>query len=161
MNHHLSQDDKARWLLGQSRPEEDAHVRNCATCTAELKEFRSAVSTFQSAMKTWSQQEMFPTLAGADDKPAWFGLAKVPAAAWALITVMAAGLFLLPAVWNSKVSPTEVAPAPESQRDDVRLMESVATHLARPLPRPMERVLVLFPDKESTSMDINKREEVR
>jgi len=160
MNQHLSQDEKARWLMGQSRPEEESHVRNCPRCTAELMEFRAAVSTFQGAMKTWSQQEMFPTLVGTD-KPSWFGLARIPAPAWVLITAMAAGMLLLPVVWNPRVPPPEIAPAPETEtNNDVRLMEAVATHLARPLPSPMERVLVLFPEQDAGSV-VNEREEVR
>src|SRR4030095_8760995 len=110
-------------------------------------------------MRNWSQQEMFPTLAGADDKPSGFALARVPAPAWALIAAMAAGMLLLPAAWHTNAPPPNVAPVPETQTEnDVRLMEAVATHLARPLPSPMERVLVLFPEQDDES---NEREEIR
>jgi anti-sigma factor RsiW len=160
MNQHLSQDEKARWLVGQSRPEEEAHVRSCPTCTAELMEFRAAVSTFQGAMKTWSQQETFPRLVGAD-RSLWRALPQLPAPAWALIMAMAAGMFLLPAVWSPRVAPPPVEPAPETKtNNDILLMEAVAAHLARPLPSPMERVLVLFPEQDASS-EVKEREEAR
>jgi len=74
---------------------------------------------------------------------------------------MAAGMLLLPAVWSPRVVPPPVEPAPETQtHNDILLMEAVAAHLARPLPSPMERVLVLFPEQEAGS-EIKEREEVR
>jgi hypothetical protein len=163
MSNHLSQDQMARWVLGQSTAEEEEHGRSCSRCSAELKEIREAVSAFQSVMKNWSEREIVPRL---DETPgasaSALGLRR-PSLRWALA---AAGAALLVAV--SIYRQQEPAPVPESAtqaqvetnagvaastNEDVVLMEEVTTHLARPLPKPMQRVIILLPSEEASMIE--------
>ena len=162
MKDHLSQDQKARWLLGQIRPEEEAHRKTCPQCDSELRHFRDTMTTFQDVMKHWSEREgvwrpedSAEILSWQPKRSSLKGRFALATAGVALVVLFAA----YPRVDVERSEPQE-KPGTVEVNDDVLLMEAVATHLSRPLPAPMERVLALLPSEEA-ALEINEREELR
>jgi hypothetical protein len=111
-------------------------------------------------MKVWSEREGFWQ---ADDAAEILSLQPRPlrVGRWAMAT---AGVVL--AVFFAAYRPGDVTrQEPESPKvpdisEDVRLMEAVATHLSRPMPAPMERVMALLPTEE-LPLELNEREELQ
>lgn len=147
MSNHLSQDQITRCILGQASSEEEQHGRNCLQCREQLIRFTEAMSTFQGAMKSWSEDESLPRLKEIPSPRLGWG--------WVAAGVAVAVLAAIP-VHERKQQQT--SPEPELKSDEM-LMEEVASHLSRPLPMSMERVMVLLPEVEQA--DVPEREEVR
>ena len=160
MSDHLSQDQKARWLLGQASPEEEEHRKNCPLCDSELLHFRQTVGTFQHVMKTWSEREGGWRTDDAAEILSWQPR-RLRTGRLALATAAVALVVLLVAYPRVDVEHQEVPEAsPAVISDDAQLMEAVATHLSRPMPAPMERVLALLPTQEFV-IELTEREELR
>jgi len=150
MSEHLSHDQITKWIAGQSTAEEEQHGLECPECSAALNRFRESVLTFRFAMKDWSEREIVPRL---DETSG--GLLRrhrsQPPLRWALVTMMAALLMGIP-IYEHMRKPATLTEsvtnfqAENAVNDDVRLMEEVNTHLSRPLPLPMERVMALLPN---------------
>jgi hypothetical protein len=113
-------------------------------------------------MNAWSEQESVPTLQSAEDRSPWLVHRSFVSPAWALGAAVVAGLLILPAYWHRSAVP-DPPPIPETiPNSDVALMEAVAAHLSRPLPTPMERVLLLLPNDDALdALNIDQREEIR
>lgn len=159
MTHHLSEEQKSRWLLGQAHHEEDDHVRNCPICKSDLLSFRETMSTFQGVMRTWSEREGAWRLEDTPDVSSWQPRSHRRELRW-ILAAAAAGLLLIPAYWRLDISQREAPSAAVERNDDVRLMEAVTAHLARPISAPMERVIALLP-QQSLAIEANEREEIR
>ena len=163
MSDHLSQDQKARWLLGQTSPEEEEHRKSCPLCDAELLQFRQTVGTFQHVMKTWSEREGGWRTDDAAEILSWQPR-RLRTGRWALASAAVALVVLLVAYPRVDVEHQEQENSPANINrdinDDARLMEAVATHLSRPMPAPMERVLALLPT-EGLALDLSEREDLR
>jgi hypothetical protein len=137
MNNHLTQDQLARWIVGDSGPEERQHVLQCLHCSREVKTFREAVATFQVAMREWSDKEVVPSLHVPAVRMDWSG--------WVAAGLAVGAIGILP--WCAPVEKQEPIVA-TTINEDAQLMEEVAMHLSRPMPVSMERVIALFPEPE-------------
>lgn len=137
MSNHLSQDQMSRCVLGQATSEEDIHGRSCPQCSAELIAFTKAISTFQVVMKDWSAGTRVPQLEKTPGSMWW--------SRWAVAGVAVVVLASIPIY---KQQALQSLPHPQTKSDEL-LMQEVATHLSRPLPMSMERVMVLLPAPES------------
>jgi len=160
MKDHLSPDQKAQYLLGQAGPEEVEHLKRCPECNAEVAQFRDTVGTFQHVMKNWSEREGVWQADDAAEILSWQPR-PVRAGRWVFATAAIALAVFFAAYPSINVTRQE----PETPRvpevnDDVLLMEAVATHLSRPLPAPMERVMALLPTTE-LEPEMIEREELR
>jgi hypothetical protein len=156
MNKHLSSEQLARCFVGGATNEERHHIRECSQCCTELERFDDVVGSFRravraqvehrTALRPSSSMMAFPSV-DATRKPAWRP---------AMATVAAVLFGMLPLLMTETKSP-DVTTKPSPQESDARaLMEAVNIHLLRTLPAPMERVMTLLPQEESTESGGNK-----
>jgi hypothetical protein len=157
MSRHLSPDQMARWILGQSSHEEQEHGQNCASCSAQLIQFQETVSTFQMAMKNWSKLETVPKLEKTPNNSVAWRRLQHPSFRWALVGIAIVVLAVIP-IYKLPQPESERGPVIQTEskariREDVRLMEEVTTRLSHPLPKPMQRVIVLLPSEEASMLE--------
>ena len=153
MNNHLSQDQLSMWILGRSTPEERRHGAECPLCRAELARFEEPVTTFKNVMHEWSDRESLHL----EDVSIF--LRRPPAYVtgelrWAVVA-LAVALFTAIPIYRQVEALRSAANAGPSiaveTSDDVLLMDAVNAHLSRTIPAPMEPILTLIRDSESTT----------
>jgi hypothetical protein len=153
MSDHLSQDQISRCILGQASAEEYEHSRNCPQCRAEVS-LHEPVATFQSVMKEWSEREAVPgfdELQRVSSHPLWLGW---PVLRWAVAGAVVVVLAIIPTFVKNRPESGLESPvtrqAVVESNEDVQLMQEVMVHLSRPIPMPMERVMVLIPSEDAS-----------
>ena len=156
MNEHLSSEQLARCFVGGATNEESHHIRQCSKCSAELERLDGVIGSFRRAVRAEiehrtrlgpSSPMASPFLPDTARKPAWRPAMAVAAAVL---------LGVLPLLMTETKLP-EVMTKPASQQSDAyALMEAVNIHLLRTLPAPMERVMTLLPQEESTESGGNQ-----
>jgi hypothetical protein len=155
MSSHLSQDQLSRCILGQAGPDEQEHSRNCPTCHAEFIRFQESVAAFHGVMKNWSERETIPRF--EEIKGASSRSLRSSSLRWAFAGVAAAVLATLPIYMKEKPEPggesIRAHRVEVEENEDVLLMEEVRTHLSRPIPMPMERVMVLLPTEDASLLE--------
>jgi hypothetical protein len=150
MNEHLSSEQFARCFVGGATDDERNHVRECSKCQTELEQLDGVIGSFRRAVRGRIEQQT--TLRPAPPMPGSLRLAEARNPRWrpAMATAAAVLLGVLPLLMTEGKLPG-VATKPSSQQTDPNaLMESVNIHLLRTIPAPMERVMVLLPQQEST-----------
>ena len=148
MSNHLSQDQLSMCILGRSTPEEQRHARECPECSRELARFHDPVSTFRTVMQDWSDRETVPRLA---DVSVFLTRARRfanPFWRWVPAGLAIIVLTAIPVYIQQRKLQTELE---ESTREDVLLMDAVNAHLSRTIPAPMEPIMALVPQQESTT----------
>jgi len=163
MNNHLSQDQFSMWVLGRSTPEERRHGTECPQCRAELARFEEPVAAFKSAIHDWSDRETVPRL---HEVSAFLRRPPAPVTGelrW-MAVAMAVGLLTAIPIYREaealthRASTTEIVRFPQASlsiaaetNDDVLLMDAVSAHLSRTIPAPMEPIMTLIRDSDSTT----------
>jgi len=125
MKRHLSDRQIASWMTGERTAGEEAHVRACAECGAEVARLESAVAAFRGSVREWS--------AGAAVRSS-APLALRLVFAIAMLAILA-GVPIYRTVERQRRA--------ERARADALLLEQVDAGLARPVPAPMEPLLTL------------------
>ena len=147
MNNHLSQTQLSMWILGRSTPEERRHGAECPQCRAELARFEEPVMAFKNSMCEWSDREAVPNLQEVSmflrRPPAYINSLR-----WAAVAMAGALLIAIP-IYREIHAPTQRAATTEA--DDILLMEAVSAHLSRTIPAPMEPIMSLIRDGDSTT----------
>jgi len=54
MNQHLSEDQISQWIMGERTVADEAHVRECAACRAEVDRLRDDFALFRESGDRWS-----------------------------------------------------------------------------------------------------------
>jgi len=140
MSNHLTEDQFAKCVSGQSGFEEHKHLAECAECRAEVDRFRDTISVFRSAVRVGvdariaSQPSLLLQPVAAHD-PKW---------RWALVAATALVLALIPLAGVNRVSP----PKAQVDTDADALMRTVDLQLSRTIPAPMEPVIALLSSDE-------------
>ena len=156
MNEHLSSEQLARCFVGGATNEERHHIRECPQCCTELERFDDVVGFFRRAVRAQvehrtalrpSSAMAFPSMEDATRKPAWRP---------AMATAAAVLLGVLPLLMTETKLPDMTTKPSTQESDAYALMEAVNIHLLRTLPAPMERVMTLLPQEESTESGGNK-----
>ena len=57
VNNHLSEDQIAEWVLGESDEHASRHLETCAACSREAEELRSALAGFRDAVHATAQRD--------------------------------------------------------------------------------------------------------
>jgi len=139
MSNHLTEDQFAKCVVGQSTFEERKHLAECAECGGSLDYFRGAISVFRDAVRAGvdarigSQPSLIRPVVARD--PKW---------RWALVAATALVLALIPLAGVKRVSP----PKAQVETDADALMRTVDLQLSRTIPAPMEPVIALLPSDE-------------
>lgn len=138
---HLSEDQLSDAALGEPMsPEARTHLASCTVCRAEVDEFTSAVSEFQSATRAWSESRsaaMTP-LRPASISARASGVGVFAPFAWATAGVLAVGV-TVPIVQHlsheqpvrSQTAQVEEGDSPEQIARDNQLMAEVDFELTR------------------------------
>jgi len=140
MSKHLTEDQFAKCIAGQSGFDERKHLAECAECGAEMDRFRGTIFIFRSAVRNGvdarmaSQPSLLIQPVAARD-PKW---------RWALLAATALVLALIPFAGMNRVSP----PKARVETDADTLMRTVDLQLSRTIPAPMEPVIALLPSDE-------------
>jgi hypothetical protein len=163
MNNHLSQDQLSMWFLGRSTSEERRHGAECPQCRAELARFEEPVTTFMNAMHDWSEHERVPRLEEVSSflrRPPEYitGALRWAAVAMAVMLLTTIPIYRQVEALMQRAGATEDVTLSKGgpsialeMNDDVLLMNAVSAHLSRTIPAPMEPIMALVPDSESTT----------
>jgi hypothetical protein len=149
MSNHLSQDQFAKCIVGQSTAAERLHLGECSECTAELDRFAAALTSFRSAVRNRVDDRLALQHAPLIiEVPVESEAAGTPKWRWALVAAAAVFAVLVPFLTSEK-KPQEVTekPSPATTSPDA-LMDAVNRHLSRTLPAPMEPMMVLIAGDE-------------
>jgi hypothetical protein len=105
-------------------------------------------------MKEWSEREAVPgfdELQRVSSHPLWLGW---PVLRWAVAGAMVVLLAVIPTFVKNRPESGPESPvkgqAVVESNEDVQLMQEVLMHLSRPIPLPMERVMVLIPSEDAS-----------
>ena len=141
MNRHLSEDQIARCIVGESTSAEAQHARECPECAAELNRFRKSLVLFQSSIQEQIDARIALVPTAAVSKPS---AVRTRAPRWVLVAASAAALVVLPFI---KIGNKPAAlPEPASvEADPDAVMNRVNLHLARTVPAPMEPLMMGVP----------------
>ena len=129
MSEHLSPEQIANCLIGDSSPEEQTHVKDCPTCGAELEGLRKSFSLYRESTHRWSDHWITKT----ECKPPPRRQTKWMLAG-GLAAAMFAGIYFIrtpvqPPVMNPEPFvqiPYVVAPAPYERTAVKRMIVPVA-----------------------------------
>ena len=137
MNRHLSERQLDRWPAGERDPEQERHVRECASCQAEVARIEGAIAKFRGAVHQWSSR-----VEGAEGGRNWRGehVAAEPPRGWHpgwLRPLVAAALMLVVTLTFCLHSRARERAA-EAARADAVLLERIDSEISRAVPRPME-----------------------
>lgn len=140
MSNHLTEDQFAKCVVGQSSFEERKHLAECADCGGELDRFRGTISVFRTAVRSGvdariASQPGLLIQPVAPRDPKW---------RWGLVAATAFLLAIIPFAGTNRVSP----PSTQVETDADALMRTVDLQLYRTIPAPMEPVIALLPVEE-------------
>ena len=131
---HLSPEDMCRWMAGERAAGEQAHVRGCALCGAEVARLEGALKRFGGAVREWSAAQPGAQAPGAwrADRSArqW----RVRPLRWGLAAAALVVLAVIP-TWKSA---RDRRMAEEAARADDILMEQVDAQVSRTVPVTLE-----------------------
>jgi len=160
MSKHLSPDQFAKCLAGRPTAAELQHAAECAECSARLDRFTNTMSLFRNALQGRIDDRIdgrvathTPRLHPLPTPPA---SERVPLWRWALVAVAAVVLVVGPFLTHKKEAQEvsektslQILEAPKSSAE--ALMNAVNLHLSRTVPEPMERMMTVIPNDESTN----------
>jgi len=148
MSNHLSQEEFAKCIVGQSAKAELQHIRECPQCSADLEQFNSTLLQFRTVVRNRIDDRiaLHPNMAPL--KPATLSIGAWRLA-WVGAAVVALVIPLLIGETKSQkpiVQPRLVETSGDTSPDAV--MKRVNLHLSRTLPAPMEPMMGLIPSEE-------------
>ena len=146
MSNHLSQEEFAKCIVGQSARAELQHIRECPQCSTELERFNSTLSQFRTVVRDRIDDRiaMHPNMASL--KPAGASIASFRLA-WVGAAVLALVLPLLISETKPRKHNVQQVVV-ETSGDADAVMKRVNLHLSRTLPAPMEPMMGLIPSDE-------------
>jgi hypothetical protein len=147
MSNHLSQNHFAQCLAGRFTRAELKHITDCAECNAELERFGNTMALFRNAIR-----ERIENRSVSEPGPARFSVpttTRLPMWRWALVAAGAVVLIVAPFVTMKKERQEVIKASSETNAD--ALMNAVNLHLSRTVPAPMERMISLIPNDDSTT----------
>jgi anti-sigma factor RsiW len=146
MNNHLSQDQFAKCVVGQSTVAERQHLMECATCTAESERFGNTLSLFRTALRDRVDDEAASNVTvlapRAPQRTSGFSVLR-----WAFIASSVLVFISIPLL--KREEPKSAIENVSIDADANALMDAVNLHLSRTVPAPMERMLIVIPNDES------------
>jgi hypothetical protein len=149
MNNHLTPEEFARCFLGGATSTELQHIMRCLECSAELDRFGNTISLFRGGVRSRVEDRVASETPAISPLPVAHAGIRRLRLRWALVTAMAAVVVVPFLTRNEKKS--VVIEDTSTQTDPNALMDSVNLHLARTIPAPMEPILALLPQDESTT----------
>lgn len=135
MSKHLTEDQFANSIVGQSTFEERKHLAECAECGADLDRFQGTISVFRSAVRHGVDRRIALQPGLLIHDPKW---------RWALVAATALVLAIIPFAGTNRVAP----PKTQVETDADALMRTIDLQLSRTIPTPMEPVIALLPVDE-------------
>jgi hypothetical protein len=152
MSKHLSEDQFAKCLVGQSTSAELQHITECADCNNELDRLAATLSLFRNALRDRIDARVASQAPRVSRLPLRHhpDASGIPQWRWALAAAAVVVLVTVPFLTREKEPQTVVEKAPP-QMDPDALMNAVNLHLSRTVPAPMERMISLMPSDESTN----------
>ncbi len=156
MSKHLSSDQFAKCLAGRPTAAELQHVAECAECSARLDRFTNTMSLFRNALRDRIDGRVAAQAPRLYPLPTQPASERVPLWRWALVAVAAVVLVVVPFLTHKKEAQEvtektsiQIPETPKASAD--ALMNAVNLHLSRTVPAPMERMMTVIPNDESTN----------
>jgi hypothetical protein len=124
MNQHLSEDQISHWIMGQRTAADEAHVRECAACRAEVERLRDDLALFRESGERWSAH-WYQTPARLAPRYTWprFALAACGTAVLAIAVIVSPKRPVKVAAEPPFVEIPYVAPLAPYERTAVMRME--------------------------------------
>ena len=133
MIRHLSPEQISRWMMGEYTAQEEEHVRDCWTCSAEVNRVETALWLFRGAAQDLSRAHA-PEFRGlGNTSRARHGL-RMPVLRWALAGLT---LILLAGIPVETMRQSRQREARTAQID-AALLDQVDAGVSRAVPAPME-----------------------
>ena len=149
MSKHLSEDQFAKCLVGQSTSAELQHIRECPECSAELEGFAKTISVFRSAVRN-RIDDRIALHPSAVTPLRWMRPVEpgIPKWRWALVAAAVVAAVVLPFfITQNKLR--EAGGQLSTKTNPDAIMKRVNLHLSRTVPAPMEPLLLVIPNDES------------
>ena len=137
---HLTDEQLAEWLAGETNQETQAHLEGCAQCQAEALQLRDGISRYAMAIRRQSAQAQSAHMAETIAPRRALALHRLR---WAGAGVLAI-LLAAQTVWMMKPRPAPVTPRPiasapvnpqpAASMSDDELLEAVNNDLSREVP---------------------------
>jgi hypothetical protein len=143
---HLTDEQLAAWLGGESSPQVKLHIESCAHCRSESRNLRDRISRYSIALRRQAAESQNSHLAGfltprqviVQHRQRWAG-----AGVLALLLVLQTAWLIKPRPTSSTMRPVASAPAkaqPVDSMSDDQLLEAVNTDLSREVPQALAPV---------------------
>lgn len=146
MSNHLSQDQFAKCVVGQSTSVERQHIAECEQCSGELERFGNTLSLFRTALKDRvdvQAESRVTVLKPSASRVSGFSILR-----WAFIASAVLVFISVPLLKREEPKPPVIENV-STDADANALMDAVNLHLSRTVPAPMERMLIVIPDDQS------------
>jgi hypothetical protein len=140
VSRHLSPEEISRWMMGERTAQDEEHVRDCWTCSAEVNRMETALGLFQRSAKDWSR-ERSPEFRNVWSIEGARRGVRTLALRWALAGLT---LLVLAGIPIRTLREREQREARANQIDAV-LLEQVDAEVSRAVPAPMEPLARLVP----------------
>jgi hypothetical protein len=155
---HLSSEEICRWMAGEGAAGEEAHVRECSLCGAEVARLKGALERFGGAAREWSAAQPGALSPGAWQADGAAHRWRVRRLRWSLAAATLVVLAVIPA-WKSSRDRRIAAAAAQA---DAVLMEQVDDQVSRTVPETLEPLMNLVEWNAGAAQDLpgkNKGEE--
>jgi hypothetical protein len=131
MTRHLSPEQISRWMMEDHTAQDEEHLRDCWTCSAEVARMEAALSLFGRSVRDWSQRHnpAFRNVWSAER-----ARLRTQGLRWALAGLT---LLLLAGIPIQTIRESRQRDARAAQIDTA-LIEQVDAEVSRAVPAPME-----------------------
>jgi len=141
MNQHLSLQQIDEWVIGERKPDVEAHLQACQTCADEVARIGGPLTLFRGAVRNWSEEQMGPVRpwvpAGNRNAGFGWGIRRIGLGFATLLLLVAAPVYLHRQVTRE---------AALAAAQDEMLLRQVQSEISRSVPAPLEPLAKLMPD---------------
>lgn len=148
MNHHLSHDRISQCIAGQTSSEERHHIAECPKCRSQVDRFAGTMATFRSILGDRIRDRIACAPAEVRVAPATHP-SRFPVWRWAAVAMSIIVLGLLPHLGGREEPPPSVISTASAPATPDAFMNAINLHLARTVPAPMERMMIVVVDDDS------------
>ncbi len=142
MSQHLSSEQIDAWVIGERMPEVSRHLETCAACAGEVGRITGALNLFESAVRSWAQEQPASLRVLRENTTPYFNSWRVGLACALLMLLLISSPFFI----DRHTSRETAATASRTAMQDEMLLRQVQLEISQSVPTPMEPLARLMPN---------------